>query len=258
MRDFVAALRIEGRVFSALVVRELGSRHGGDATGTLWLLIEPMILMGIVYCLHSLEIQSALTVPFIIILLTGYLPHLMLRHAGISGLSAIKANSGLLYHRQVHFLDVAYARMFVETATVLIAFTFVCVGAHYLGILNTPYSMAYVYLGWFFHVWFIMTVCAFVAGAGLVWPIVRRMYVPWTLAMLIPYEAFTMLSWWPTTFQWYLLLFPCTDATELLRYGFFGPAVPTYGNVLYTTLVMIPLTFLSLLVMHWGRKHLEL
>jgi capsular polysaccharide transport system permease protein len=259
MKELAIALRVEWRVFSALVVRELGVRHGGDATGTLWLLFEPILLVLVVYGIHQLSaFQAFNTTPFIVILLTGYLPHLAFRHAGISGLSALRANSGLLYHRQVHFIDVVYARVLVEIVTVLISFAVVFVGAYEFGRLTSPYSLAYIYLGWFYHIWFIITVCAFVTGAGLVWPLVRRMFIPWTLTMLLGYGAFFMLSWLPENFRYYLLFLPCANATEIMRYGYFGNTVPTYGNIPYTTEVCIALTFLGLLVMHWGRRHLEL
>jgi capsular polysaccharide transport system permease protein len=259
MKRLAAALRVEGRVFSALVVRELGVRHGGDATGTLWLLFEPILLVSVVYGIHALNVFRTLTpVPFIVILLTGYLPHLALRHAGISGLSALRANSGLLYHRQVHFLDVVYARVLVETVTVLISFTVVYIGGYEFRLLSSPYSLGYIYLGWFFHIWFIVTVCAFVTGTGLVWPIVRRIFMPWSLFMLLPYESFSMLNWWPPRVQYYLLFIPCANATEIMRYGYFGPTVPTTSDIAYTTEACIVLTFLGLLVLHWGRRHLEL
>jgi capsular polysaccharide transport system permease protein len=259
MTEFVAALRAEARVFSALLVREIGGRHGGDATGTTWLLFEPLLVFSVVYALHGLEVfHTPVAVPFILILMTGYMPHLALRHAGLGGLAALQANRGLLYHRQVHFFDVAYARVLVETVTVLISFTIVYFIGYVFKLLSTPYSLAYIYLGWFFNIWFIFIVAAFVTGAGLVWPLVRRIFFPWSLFMLIPYEAFTMLYWWPPYMQYYLSFFPCTNAVEITRYGYFGNAVPTIFYIGYTIESCLVLTVLGLLVMHWGRRHLEL
>jgi capsular polysaccharide transport system permease protein len=109
MSNFAAALRVQFRVISAIILREVGSRHGGDAVGTFWLLLEPIIITLIVVAIHQASGAAILqSGPVVVLLLTGYVPHLMFRHGGLAGIAALTANSGLLYHRQVHFVVIAH------------------------------------------------------------------------------------------------------------------------------------------------------
>jgi capsular polysaccharide transport system permease protein len=259
LAEFAKALRVQFRVIGAIIVRELGSRHGGDAVGTFWLLVEPIFITLVIVVLHVAGGTTVLqSVPIIVILLTGYVPHLMYRHSGLAGFAALNANSGLLYHRQVHFLDLVLARLLVEIITVLIGFTAVYLGFYAFGQIALPHSLGYIYLGWFYHIWFIVVVCFFFTGGSLKWPILRRLFLPLALAMLFPYGAFFMLSWIPTTTRYYLLFFPPANATEIMRYGYFGDSALTFFSIPYTTEALIFLTFFSVLVLFSGRRLLEL
>ena len=258
-RELLHGLRVQKRVISALFIRDLGSRHGGNASGTLWLFLEPVIVTLIVVAIHffggSAFVQS---VPVIIFLLTGYVPHLLFRHGGLSGLTALNANSGLLYHPQVHFVDIVLARLLVEIFTVLCAFVVIYAAFYTLGEITLPKMLAYVYLGWFFHIWFLVAACFFFTGAGLLWPIVRRLFMPLSLVMLPAYGAFFMLSWIPENIRNFLLFFPTADATEIMRYGYFGSATPTYFDIPYTFEACLVFSVVATLLMFQGRRRLEL
>jgi capsular polysaccharide transport system permease protein len=257
--EFVEGLNIQKRVVSALFVRELSSRHGGDASGTLWLFLEPIIVTLIVVSIHffggSAFVQS---VPVIIFLLTGYVPHLLFRHGGLSGLTALNANSGLLYHPQVHFTDIVIARLLVEIFTVLCAFVAIYLAFWLLGQITFPREFAYIYLGWFFHIWFLVSACFFFTGAGLIWPIVRRLFMPLSLLMLPAYGAFFMLSWIPQSVRDILLYFPTANATEIMRYGYFGDSAPTYFSLSYTFFSCLVFSAVAVLLLFRGRRRLEL
>jgi capsular polysaccharide transport system permease protein len=259
MSNFAAALRVQFRVISAIILREVGSRHGGDAVGTFWLLLEPIIITLIVVAIHQASGAAILqSGPVVVLLLTGYVPHLMFRHGGLAGIAALTANSGLLYHRQVHFVDIVFARLLVEIVTVLIAFTAIYLGFYVFGAIRLPNSLGYIYLGWFYHIWFIITVCFFFTGGCLIWPILRRLFQPLALITLLPYGAFFMMSWLSPNVRYYLLFFPPANASEILRRGYFGDTAITYFDIPYTTEACLVVTFFSLIVMFRGRQHLEL
>src|ERR1700730_4125007 len=259
MANFAAALRVQFRVISAIILREIGSRHGGDAVGTFWLLLEPILITLIVVVIHEASgVTVVQSTPVIVFLLTGYVPHLMFRHAGLAGNRALKANSGLLYHRQVHFGDLVFARLLVEIITVLIAFMAIYLGFYVFGKMALPHSLGYIYLGWFYHIWFILTVCFFFTGGCLFWPLLRRLFLPLALMMLPAYAAFFMMSWMPPNIRYYLLFFPPANAAEIMRFGYFGDSALTYFNIPYTSEACLGLTFFSLIVMFRGRRRLEL
>jgi ABC-type polysaccharide/polyol phosphate export permease len=261
MGSFFKALGIQFRVIRALILREIGSRHGNDSVGVIWLLIEPILITMIVIGIHWAGAGGATfirSIPIVIFLLTGYTPHLMFRHGGLAGAIAWTANSGLLYHRQVHCVDLVLARLAVEVITVLAAFIIIYTIFFYFGQVSLPEYTPYVFLGWFFHIWFIITICFFFTGGCTIWPLLRRLYQPLVLLALPAYCAFFMLAWVPTNIQWWILLFPPANATEIMRYGYFGASASTFFNIPYTIEVLIFMTFFSMIVMFRGRKNLEL
>jgi capsular polysaccharide transport system permease protein len=103
-----------------------------------------------------------------------------------------------------------------------------------------------------------MTMCFFFTGGCLVWPLLRRMFQPLALLMLVPYGAFFMLSWMSPTVRFWLLFFPPANASEIMRYGYFGDSALTFFDIPYTLEACLFLTFFSLVAMFRGRQHLEL
>ena len=256
MRIFFAGLRIQTRVMGAIISREIGSRHGEDGFGLFWLFFEPILITLVVISVH-LQTGSFLLkyVPIVGLLLTGYSPHMLFRHCGMSGVAMLNLNSGLLYHRHIHFLDLIISRLFIETMTVLLAFVVIYVAAYSFGQISAPYSIAWIYLGWMYHIWIIWAMTFLFTGAGLRWPLVRRLFSPLTLLMLPAYASFFLLAWMSPTTRYYLLFFPPANATEIMRYGFFGDAVPTYFSIPYTTGACLVLTFIGLMMtMHFRYK----
>ena len=258
MRHFVQGLKVQTRVIGAIISREMGSRHGEGLFGLLWLLIEPILIILVVVGIHEVNGQSLLKyIPVVALLLTGYVPHLLYRHAGLAGVSMLYKDSGLLYHREIHFFDLIVARLFLETLAVLLSFAAVYFIFYLYGQIRAPYSIAYIYLGWMYHIWFIFGSAFFFTGLGIKWDLVRRLFVPLTLIMLPVYAAFFLLAWMSPTVRYYLLLFPPANATEMMRYGIFGDAVPTFYNIPYTTEACIVWMFIGLMCMFHFRKELE-
>jgi len=259
MGNFAAALRVQFRVVTAILLRELGSRHGGDAFGMIWLLLEPSLITLVVITLHLAGGNQIInSVPVVIFLLTGYVPHLMYRHAGLAGIIALTANSGLLYHRQVHFVDIVFARLLLEIIAVLLGFIIIYAGFYAYGSIHLPKSIAMIYLGWFLHIWFIAAMCFLFTGGCLIWPLLRRLFMPIALFMLFPYAAFFMLSWMTPKVRYWLLFFPPANASEVMRDGYFGASALTFYDIPYTIEACLFLTFIGLVVMFRGREHLEL
>jgi capsular polysaccharide transport system permease protein len=262
MSRFGRALKIQVRVLGALVRRDLGSRHGGDAVGNFWTFFEPFLITVIVLAFHWLNGNSGVTgmeksVSIVALFLTGFVPHLLLRHGGLAGVQALRMNAGLLYHRQIYYMDLIWSRLLGETGFMLITFFVLYFIFYVTGFLQLPESIGYIYLGWFFHIWFVVFMCILFAGLGLIWELSTRLFLPIAYMMIPVYGAFFMMSWVPTDLRDFLLYFPPADATEIIRRGYFGLAQPTYYNIPYTTECLIGLTFIGFMVLDHGRRYLE-
>jgi ABC-type polysaccharide/polyol phosphate export permease len=257
-REFFAAMRIQKRVIGALVRRDLSARHGGDVASNLWMFFEPIGITLLVLAFHWGTTGGVVnSVPVVAFLLTGFTPHLLLRHSGLAGITAINSNVGLLYHQRIHFLDLVIARLLGEIGFILASFVTMYAIFYVAGYLRLPYSLAYIYLGWFFHIWFVFAVCLLFAGLGLIWELSRRIFMPLTYAMIPVYGAFFMMSWLPENIRNILLYFPPANATEIMRFGYFGTTQATYFFIPYTAACCTALTFVALLVLFRSRQRLE-
>jgi len=256
MKTFAHALAAQGRVIGALFQRDIRSR-GGEPVADIYIFLEPIFITLIVLALHWGTGGTVNTVPVVAFVLTGFPPHLLLRHSGLAGLRALNANVGLLYHRRIHHLDLVMARLLAEIAFIITANIAIYCVFHLLGLFDVPASIGYFLFGWLLHIWFVIVCCFIFTGLALIWPISRRFFLPICLLFLPIYGAFSMLSWWPTPVRNFLLWFPPANATEIMRRGYFGLTQQTYYDIPYTIYCLTFLTFCGLVILERGRRRLE-
>jgi capsular polysaccharide transport system permease protein len=242
--------------------RDLGSRHGGDAVGNFWVFFEPLLITTVVLAVHWINGGAGTTgqlqgVSIVAIFITGFMPHLLLRHGGLAGVQSLKIGSTLLYHRQITYIDLMTARFLAETGFIIIVTAIVYAIFLALGFLALPAALGYFYLGWLFHIWFVVAVCLLFTGLGEIWEFSSKFFLPLAYAMIPVYAGFFMLSWLPPNIRNFLLWFPPADATEIVRRGYFGLAQPTYYNMPYTIGCLLVLTFIGTVVMKLGERRME-
>lgn len=261
MANQISSLIIRFRVMSALIRRDLGSRHGGDAAGNFWAFFEPLMITAVVLAVHWYNGPAGISgivrqVSIVALLITGFVPHLLLRHGGLAGVQSLKSNVSLLYHRQIRYFDLIAARLICETGFILITFTLMYLAFYVIGYLALPCSLAFVYLGWFLHIWFVVAMCFLFAGLAQFWPLSAKFFLPIAYVMIPVYGAFFMMSWIPANVRNILLYFPPADATEVIRRGYFGLSQPTYYHLPYTFGCLLLLTFGSVVVLRLGGRRL--
>ena len=115
MKSLVAGWRIQRRVISALMMRELITRFGRENIGFLWMMAEPLlfaVLVGLMWSFMKGPEEHGIGV--IAFIASGYVPLVMFRSTVSRAVRALSANSSLLYHRQVTILDLILVRFLVE------------------------------------------------------------------------------------------------------------------------------------------------
>jgi capsular polysaccharide transport system permease protein len=255
-KELFAALRVQRRVMGALFLRDIFSRHGNDTVGHVWMFFEPIAITLLVFLYHGGgDIKHG--EPMIAFLITGFMPHLLFRHCGLAGISAVNSGAGLLYHRQIHYLDLVAVKLCIEVMFVLVAFNVVLFSLCLLGILEFPRLLTYLYLGWFFQIWFAVAAGFIFTGWGLRMVVVRRIFQPIAYLMIPVYGTFFSLDWVSPQLRRILLWFPPANATEMIRFGYFGPITPTYFDAPYTAFACLVLTFIGVLLMQNARAKLE-
>ena len=258
MDKFSDALKIQGRVIWALTMREIMTRFGRDNIGFLWLLAEPVMFVGGVTVLWSLELKSILgnfsIAEFSVV---SYSTVLLWRNPSARMVKAIEVNSSLLYHRAVRPFDIYLSRLFLEYISGTAGFLIIYIAFTAVGITHLPYDPLRMVLGWLLIAWFSF---AFAIATGALSELSDAMEKVWhvVLYFMMPVSgSFFPVNIAPDFIRNILLYFPLVDATEYFRSGYYGPSFPSYYNLPYTIATILFMTLLALSLMAIASRRIE-
>jgi len=127
-RDMAEAVRIQGRVLLALMLREARTRYGRTKAGYLWALLEPIIHISMLYFLFKYRLRMvAIGDNIPIFLATGFLTYIGFRNVMNRTGGGYGSNEALLSFPIVKVMDVFVGRALLELGT-WIAVTFILLG----------------------------------------------------------------------------------------------------------------------------------
>ncbi len=222
------------RIIHALFMRELRSRFGHNPHGIIWLFLEPLMLgltIGYIKTLTRGGYHFGGVSPFVLGIIS-YLPFFAFRGIVSRGTSIVSGNMPLMYHRQIQFFDIAIARNALESMAIFGVVSLICLGVAWING-TPPYSIPLMAFG-------LLAMClyanglAMLLGAGCaVSETIDRLAHPLTYLMLPFSGAFFPLHSIPPAFREALLWNPQPHFHEMLRYGMFGPAIPSYFDIPY-------------------------
>jgi len=116
--NFAEALRVQGRVILALMLREARTRYGRTKAGYLWALVEPCLHIGVFSLIYSSRLVIIpLGQSIVVFLATGFAVFLGFRNVMMRTMGGYGSNEALLSFPVVKVLDVFLGRAFLELAT---------------------------------------------------------------------------------------------------------------------------------------------
>ena len=252
--SFRAALRVQGNVIGALILRELHTRFGRANIGYLWLFAEPMLLAIAVALLHSnhdLPIAGGIRpIPFAI---AGYGLFIMFRSVVSRAETVIEANRPLLHHRPVTIPDMLIARMALEAVSTIVVLIVLLGGAWALGFADPPARPEAFAGAVALMCWFAFGLSMIVTAASHQSPVVGRLVHPLLYLSMPLSGAFFALSWFPQGVRDLLVWVPTVHIFELLKVGQFEAFESRWIDLPYVIGWCGALTLLGLL----GLKHLR-
>lgn len=248
----------QSRIITALVMREMTTRYGRRGLGFAWVIGEPLVFCFGVLILWTLTKPAyehgIRLAPFV---MTGYMSLILTRHFISLLASALQANLGLMYHRQIAPLHIFFSRVVLELGGATGAFVVVYAVLLALGQVSLPHDYLLLYAGWLLLAWVSMGFALVLTGLAMRYEVMERL-VPVISYILIPISgAFYMVSWMPAGLREFVLYVPFVHPIEMIRAGVFGEFVLTYYDAPYALFVGAIMNILGLLIISTSRDRIE-
>lgn len=244
------SFRIQLRVIGALLIRESLTRYGRHNIGFLWLFAEPMLFtLGVTALWTIAGAHKGDGINITEFVLTGYSTLLLWRNMPNRCILAIPPNYELLFHRQVKPVDIFLSRCILEGAGATMSFIVLGIGFHTLGMVRGPYDILQVAGGWLLLLLYAFSISLLVGAISersevidKVWHIVQYLMIPLS-------GSFVMLQTLPPGARELMLWIPTVSCAEIVREGYFGPAIASYYSPSYVVVFSSIVLLLALLQM---------
>lgn len=258
IRTLYARFITQWRVIRALMIRDMMSRYGRENIGFLWLIGEPVLLIGGIIVLWSImKGSSTHGISVVTYALTGYSMLTLWRHLAGHGKSLLRGNTGLLFHQNVRVIDTIIAHVLMESIGTFISFLFCYTLLYLLGYIETVYDPLLMVIAWV-----LMTL--FGAGFSMVLGAlceysrpIERMVPPLMYFSLPVTGAFTLVAWLPDQAREIILLFPMAHCFEMFRAGFIGPRLTFYYDTGYLLFWVVVFCSAGLVMVKQAERHMH-
>lgn len=255
----VHAIRVQLRVVSALLMREIINRYGRDNLGFVWLFAEPMLFtLGVTALWNGAGMQHGSSIPIVAFAVTGYSAVLLWRNAAHRCSNSIPPNMPLFYHRNVRVLDVFIARITLEIAGASISFVALSALWISLGLMSLPSDTLLALTAWLLLSWYGAALAIIIGALTVYTEVAERFWHPVSYVLFPLSGAVFMVEWLPPDMQKLVLLIPIVHGTEMLREGFFGAAVRTHYDIEYIVGWCLVMTLLGLAMTRDAERRMEI
>nr|CAA6828273.1 MAG: Capsular polysaccharide ABC transporter, permease protein KpsM [uncultured Thiotrichaceae bacterium] len=253
------ALKVQGRVIHASILRETRTRFGRSKLGYFWALFEPMA-----YMLTLLAIFSAMErgtpiagVELSMFFFTAIIPWLLFSRISGAVSKAIKSNKPLLTYPQVKATDIMVALVLLEFSTLFLVAIIYLGGSFYIGDFTGIEKLLEVLLALF-----LATLLGFGFGllsstARLYWSAYNNFQSVFMRIMFFTSGKFFVAESLPGTLQEWLWYNPLLHVVEWMRSAFFNSFESGFYDLRYPVVVALLMLFLGLASERLSRHHLS-
>lgn len=258
MKVFLTRLGVHRRVLNALILRELMTRFGRHSLGFFWVVGEPLILSLCVMVAwtaskHKLEGDVGI-IPFV---LSGYVMLTMWRHTIGRSQHCFRQYSGLMFHRNISYVDAVIAKSLLEIGGTGIAFWVAYVPFYLIGVIDPIYDPALVTGGWLLLGWLSFSIGLVIAALTELTDVAEKFVQPFMYVTLPLTGMFSMVSWLPDRMGRVLVYSPVANCFEMMRGGLFGHKVDPYYDAVYTAKCCLVLMAAGLLLVQKARYYVN-
>lgn len=240
------ALSIQRDVIFAIFLREMNSRFSRYTFGNIWIILEPLVMIGMFMLLFGLRGRGEFGfVEPPVFLYTAFLPFRLLWNSTMrANMRAASAVRGLMGFRQVKLFDVYLARSVVEGGVFLVSATLVGALLLWAGFDVLPNDfllvISYCALFWLFAISFGI----FASVLSQFSPEITKLINLTTMPLMFFSAVFFPMTFIPAEFHGIMELNPLLHAMELIREAWFIQYTSPVADVGYLaewTLVLMAL-----------------
>jgi len=255
--SLIASLKVQHRVISALLVREMLTRYGRHNIGFLWLFVEPMMFtLGVTALWTATKSAHGSSLPIVAFALTGYSSVLLWRNMPGRCIGALEANLSLMYHRNIRALDIYVARIMIEFSGATISFFTLSLAFIMIGWLEPPEDFLKVAGGWMLIAWFGAALAIALGALSHEYELVDKFWHPMSYLLFPLSGAGFLVSALPLFAREIVLYIPMVHGVELIREGYFGSKVEAIYDVGYVISCSLVLSVAALIMVRWAEKRL--
>lgn len=250
--SLLESARVQRRVLSALLLREMLTRYGRHNIGFLWLFVEPMIFtLGVTALWTATKSVHGSDLPIVAFALTGYSSVLLWRNMPGRCIGALEANLSLMYHRNIKALDIYFARIMIEFSGATISFFTLSLFFIMIGWLEPPEDFLKVVGGWLLIAWFGAVLAISLGALSHEYELVDKLWHPASYLIFPLSGSAFLVAALPPFAQEIVLYIPMVHGVELVRDGFFGSRARAIYDLSYVLPFSLALSVCALMMARW-------
>ncbi|MBB2963089.1 ABC transporter permease [Methylobacterium sp. R2-1] len=221
------------RVISALMLRDMRSRFGGNYWGYLVQVLWPCVHLGIlVGAMQFRGMKSPMGDSTLIFVATGALPVLAFQYISREMMKGYMVHKSLTYFPQVKGFDTIVARALVEIVSSFMGVMLVLLVLLALGADPIPVDMTTAIIGYLAAIAMGIGVGTVNVGICSVFPGWVIGYILVTISVYLTSGVYFLTNYMPNEIYYYMKWNPLTQIIELVRLGY-DPTLPIQVDYLY-------------------------
>jgi len=231
---FLSSLAIQIRVVKALIRREYITLSGKSGLGFLMLFGEPLVVMLFVMIMVGRsKIHATTDFPAYDFIISGWGILWLARYPIQRMGGALLGNASFLYHRNIKIFDILAARTLLMMGASVTSFVIIFILYMAISPSISIYNVYYIFFSFAYVEWYTFNICIITGILTGYTFLGDKVSILMSIIHLFASGAFFMVTWLPQEIQGYVLLSPLVDATEMMRYGFYGDKVECLFSISY-------------------------
>ncbi len=249
-----SAIRRFGRIVYALFLRQLQTRLGGEVTGFIWVVLQPLVMILLFTVMHAvISGRSSSSYDVVVFMGSGMIPFFLFRTILQTSINVFKQNRSLYFYPQVKPIDAFLANALLESSIYGIVTLILLSLAMLVGVDVIPKDFDWVIVGILWLILLAMSWGLLLGVFNLFYPVVGRFVSFLTLPLLILSAVFFPVNILPPLAREWILYNPVVHFMELIHGSYLSSLDTRYVDYGY----MIEWTIVPLFLGLWLYRRSE-